>query len=381
MIELPNSREFPSLVSGIDWPNFLGVFYRLVMWGLKVAWAKGQNGVEAMSGKKLVFLIALSILYVHLSNQKLAAKDVGVDEPVKQVKSQTKRPRMDLAFCIDTTGSMQSEIDMVKAKVKELVAKLASGKPAPDIRVAMVAFRDRGDEYVTKNYAFTDDIDQFVKDIQDLKANGGGDGPEAVCQALHASVNDLDWDKSNKTSKLLFLIGDAGPKTYKNDFKWDEESRKAIAQGIQINTIGCQGLQSYPGLKGMDVFKQIAKLADGQFELLAYKQTITKGDGSRATLVTAGGESYELSSGASADEWKKGASALVKEGKAKRYASAKSISSYSRSAKGGMGFADAEAMPSAAPVSVNREANNLDSILINAAKQKAAKDLKVDYKD
>src|SRR5277367_4072258 len=97
------------------------------------------------------------------------------------------RPHMDLAFCIDTTGSMQPEIDNVKAKVKSLVSKLGSGTPAPVIRVGLVAYRDRGDQYVTKVFPFTENIDDMVKDISQLQAAGGGDGPEAVNQGLHSA--------------------------------------------------------------------------------------------------------------------------------------------------------------------------------------------------
>ncbi|MCB9471282.1 MAG: VWA domain-containing protein [Candidatus Obscuribacterales bacterium] len=345
--------------------------------------------------KKIGILLAAGLVLTWFTCQKLSAKDIdNVPDPHKVVnqdkKSKKERPRMDLAFCIDTTGSMQAEIDMVKSKVKELVAQLAHGNPSPDIRVGMIAFRDRGDEYVTKTFKFTDDIDQFVKDIDDLKARGGGDGPEAVCQALHASVNDLEWDASKKTSKLLFLIGDAGPKVYKDDYKWEDESRKAIARGIQINTIGCEGLQSFPGPRGMDVFKQIAKLADGQFELLAYKQVITRGDGKSATLVRAGGETYEMKADIPSSEWTRGAKALMAEGKVRKVAAPSMSAVSSRGvmpASAPMGMADSfyesgsMARGGAPAQSFGRKTNNLDSVLIRAARKKAEKDLNVDYSD
>ena len=90
------------------------------------------------------------------------------------------KPKIDLAFCIDTTGSMQGEIDVVKTKTKEIVAKLSGTKPIPEIRVGLVAYRDRGDTYVTKVFQFSGNVDQVVKDISSLQADGGGDEPEAV---------------------------------------------------------------------------------------------------------------------------------------------------------------------------------------------------------
>lgn len=343
-----------------------------------------------IDNKKLALLLVVGVLLA-MAVGELRAYDGDKGEKIEskvENKKPKKRPRMDLAFCIDTTGSMQGELDMVKSRVKELVAQLASGDPSPDIRVGMVAYRDRGDAYVVKKYPFTDDIDQFVKDINELRAGGGGDSPEAVCEALHASVNDLKWDDSKKTSKLMFLIGDAGPKKYSGDYKWEDESRKAIARGIQINTIGCDGLESFPAARGVDVFKKIARLADGQFELLAYRQTITRGDGSRSVVVRAGGESYELKSDAPSSAWKEGARTLMKAGMARKVSGSSRARSYStRSGSAGamgMSFADAtlESLPaSPAMAPVNRKDNNLDSILIRAAKKKASKDLKVEYDD
>lgn len=235
------------------------------------------------------------------SNKAIAEKDAPAE-----------KARIDLAFCIDTTGSMQSEIDTVKAKTKEIVAKLSGSKPVPHVRVGLVAFRDRGDEYVTKVFPFSDDIDAVVKDISSLKADGGGDGPEAVNQALHAAVSDLKWSSDKKTVKMLFLIGDAEPHFYPGDFKWEEESKKAIARGIQINTIACEGLQS--SAQGMQTFQKIAKLADGSCENLTYKQEIVDASGHKSTYISSAGRTYKMAPEASGDSWREGAATLAARG-------------------------------------------------------------------
>lgn len=314
------------------------------------------------------------------------------------VKKEQKRPHMDLAFCIDTTGSMQNEIDQVKSKVKSLVAKLASGKPAPIVRVGMVAYRDRGDAYVVKSYPFTEDIDQFVKDVSDLKAAGGGDGPEAVNQGLHAAVNDLKWAKGDDTAKLLFLIGDAPPNTYKGDFAWSDEAKHAIASGIQINTIACAGFEAYPQEQGVEVWKKIAKLADGQFDTLTYHAETINAKGEKETVISSAGAVYKVRSSASS-EWKSGLSSLMARGAVDKMADSPMVSSGSKSAglmraSAYSGAAGAMAMPMAAPASadfargkaevsgissVGRGDSNLDDIMVNAARARAKKVLKVDY--
>lgn len=302
------------------------------------------------------------------------------------------RPHMDLAFCIDTTGSMQHEIDMVKTKTKELVAKLSTGKPAPIVRVGLVAYRDRGDEYVTKVFPFSDNIDQVVKDISSLKAAGGGDGPESVNEGLHVALNSLDWGTEKGTAKLLFLIGDAGPHDYPGDYKWDEESKKAIARGIQVNTIACSGLENYPGTRGVDVFKQIAKLTDGKYDTLAYRSEIVDASGKRETVVTAAGATYKMRAGEK--DWKAAAasgrmeravmaaspvpmeSSLVAGTLMRRgyYSGAKGLAASAKTggfAAGGGGMAS-YSTPA-------RGDSNLDEIVLGAARDKAKKQLNVSY--
>jgi len=339
------------------------------------------------------------------------------DGAIAADKAKTK-PRIDLAFCIDTTGSMQNEIDSVKTKTKEIVAKLSGSKPSPEIRVGLVAYKDRGDEYVTKVFPFTDNIDQVVKDISTLQAKGGGDEPEAVNEALHASVNELNWDKDKKTVKLLFLIGDAGPHYYPNDYSWETESKNAIAQGIQINTIACDGLTNTAS--SLNVFEKIAKLADGKCEFLTYKQEVVNADGHRSTIVSSAGRRYEVRA-ASADAWREGADKLMARGSAKALAAPASYGMVGGSAGGGgsggiaTAAADASYAPSAMPMSsrasasslravpptvhgvmagsagsaaympatqsVNRAESNLADIVLNATKDAAKKKANIEYKD
>jgi len=323
---------------------------------------------------------------VSLAAQLVLATAVAGGVPAIAADEKPVKPHMDLAFCIDTTGSMQGEIDTVKAKVRELVAKLSSGNPAPLIRVGLVAYRDRGDEYVTRIFPFSDDIDRFVKDISNLRADGGGDGPEAVNQALHSAVHDLSWDASSKTAKLLFLIGDAGPNKYKDDYDWRTESKNAISRGIQINTIGCSGLEGYPAADGVDVFKQIAKLTDGKYDTLAYHQEVVTADGRKETMISSGGAVYRVKAEGK-DAWKAGAAALAAGGKLEKTSSVAAASTRARS-YGGLMAAPASlpaagfAMAREADIgsgALSRRDNNLDEVLLQGARAAAKKSLNVEF--
>lgn len=331
-------------------------------------------------------------------------------------KAESHRPHIDLAFCIDTTGSMAGEIEAVKTKTKEIVAKLGGSKPAPEIRVGLVAYRDRGDEYVTKVFQFSDNIDKVVKDISSLQANGGGDAPEAVNQALHASVHDLHWSTDKKTVKVLFLIGDAGPHYYPGDYKWDTESKSAIAQGIQINTIACDGLNNSP--PDLDIFKKIAKLSDGKCEFLTYRQEVVDAGGHRSTLVSSAGKMFKVDS-KSAEAWREGADKLMAKGMAAPMASpvaaaapmpAGSFAGTMTESAGGIALMDASPtlssatrgrmmMPTAKAKAsggaggaagaiggyyggnVSRGDSNLADIVLNATRDAAKKKANIEFKD
>src|SRR5229473_92651 len=55
------------------------------------------------------------------------------------------RPKIEVVFCLDTTGSMGGLIDGAKAKIWAICNQIAGGKPTPDLKVGLVAFRDKGD--------------------------------------------------------------------------------------------------------------------------------------------------------------------------------------------------------------------------------------------
>ena len=53
--------------------------------------------------------------------------------------------KLDLAFVIDTTGSMSGLIQGAKDKVWSIAKHIVSGKPTPDVSIGLVAYRDLGD--------------------------------------------------------------------------------------------------------------------------------------------------------------------------------------------------------------------------------------------
>lgn len=61
-----------------------------------------------------------------------------------------ERSHIEVVFVLDTTGSMSGLIQAAKEKVWSIASTMAQADPAPEIKMGLVAYRDRGDEYVTR---------------------------------------------------------------------------------------------------------------------------------------------------------------------------------------------------------------------------------------
>jgi hypothetical protein len=150
------------------------------------------------------------------------------------------RPAIEVCFCLDTTGSMTGLIDGAKLKIWAICNQILNARPTPDLKVALVAYRDKGDEYITRVHDLRDDLDAVYADLKNFVATGGGDTPEHVNLALEHAVGKIAWSTDSKTLRMIFLVGDAPPHMdYSDDVKYPDTCRKARARGILINAVQC----------------------------------------------------------------------------------------------------------------------------------------------
>jgi len=169
--------------------------------------------------------------------------------------------RIDVVFVLDTTGSMSGLIQAAKEKIWSIATTMASAQSAPEIRMGLVAYRDRGDAYVTRVVDLSSDLDSMYATLMDFQANGGGDGPESVNQALYDAVHKVSWSQQAGTYKVVFLVGDAPPHMdYQDDVKYPITLAAAKEQGIVVNAI-----QSGQVGSTTPAWQQIARLGDGHY--------------------------------------------------------------------------------------------------------------------
>ncbi|MEE9254687.1 MAG: vWA domain-containing protein, partial [Pseudomonadales bacterium] len=185
----------------------------------------------------------------------------SVVHPIAPVAVTNQSPKVVVVFVLDTTGSMSGLIQAAKDKIWSIATTMASAQPVPEIRIGLVAYRDRGDAYVTRVVDLSQDLDSMYATLMDFQAGGGGDTPESVNQALHDAVNSISWSTDDDAYKVIFLVGDAPPHMdYRDDVKYSETLSVAKIKGIVVNTVQC-------GELGTTVapWQQIAALGSGRY--------------------------------------------------------------------------------------------------------------------
>jgi Mg-chelatase subunit ChlD len=216
------------------------------------------------------------------------------NDPAGQVKDVAgQKPTIELVFVIDTTGSMGGLIDAAKQKIWAIVNEVIKSPSKPEVRMGLVAYRDHGDAYITQVLPVTRDLDKVYGTLMAYKADGGGDTPEDVRQALADGVHKVGWSpRSPNIAQILFLVGDAPPHDdYRNEPDTIDSASEAVKAGIIVNTIQCGDLEGTS-----DVWKKICRSGEGQYFAIAQDGGVvaisTPFDADLAKLGTRVGATY-----------------------------------------------------------------------------------------
>jgi Mg-chelatase subunit ChlD len=265
-----------------------------------------QNGTQSLvtmaSGRALWFPHAYGVSGAVTATancggqSKISAKVAGQLDSITTLVLDTQRQipskrTIDLAFVLDTTGSMSEEIDAVKQTIKAVASKLSSEQT--DVRIGLVEYKDRGDELVTKTYAFSSDLAAFSRSVSGIFASGGGDVPEDMQQGLQVAIEKLQW-RSEAVARMVVVIADAPPHLdYQDEKSFADSAKLAAAKGIKLFTVSASGMDT----TGQIVMRQMAQFtgASNMFVLRggAGPQSVGGGD----PKSSCGGTQEQYSSG------------------------------------------------------------------------------------
>ena len=192
-----------------------------------------------------------------------ASAMLGFWQPLfaKTAPTSQSKPRIEVCFVLDTTGSMGGLIEGAKQKIWSIANEMISAQPTPELKLGLIGYRDRGDEYVVKSFSLTDDIDAIYGHLREFQAGGGGDAPESVNEALAEAIHKMPWSSDSKVLKIIFLVGDAPPHMdYPNGPKYPDLCREAAKKDLIINTIQCGEMA-----ETKPIWQEIAKLSEGSY--------------------------------------------------------------------------------------------------------------------
>lgn len=128
-----------------------------------------------------------------------------VEFDLDEITLKSKIEVLDLCLIVDTTGSMSDELEYLKVELRNVLENIENDIDY-DINLALIFYRDTGDEYVTRVFDFTKDLSSQYSNLGKQRADGGGDFPEAVDVALEKAAG-LNWH--DDSVKVLIHVLDA----------------------------------------------------------------------------------------------------------------------------------------------------------------------------
>lgn len=167
---------------------------------------------------------------------------------------------LDLALVIDTTGSMGDEMAYLQAELDSILARVKREAGQIDLRIGLIVYRDEGDEYVVRSAPLTGDMRAVRATLARQSADGGGDQPEAVDQALRA-VETMRWRPD--AAKAVLLIADAPPHA-EGIAPALASTGRLRARGVQIVPVAASGVED----SAQYMMRTMAVLTQGRYLFL-----------------------------------------------------------------------------------------------------------------
>lgn len=213
------------------------------------------------------------------------------------------QPRtVELALCLDTSGSMDGLIEAAKSKLWAVVNDLALAQPAPRLRVALLSYGNDGHDaaagWVRVAVPLTGDLDLVSRELFALTTNGG---TELVGRVLRAALEQLDWDRSADALRLLVVAGNESA-DQDAECPFRDLCKRAAEAGTLVDALYC-GAAGDGDAAG---WEELARLADGHYASIDTSGAVaaaTPFDEQLAALSTSLNATYVPYSAAGAAGW------------------------------------------------------------------------------
>ncbi len=170
---------------------------------------------------------------------EMKGSDTAIEISVPE--SSSMRTELDLMLMVDTTGSMGDELKYLQTELGDVVNRVENATNA-DVQLSVNFYRDRGDEYIVRDFGFTKNISIAVDHLNDQRSDGGGDYPEAVTAALDNGINGHQWRSTSE--KIMLLVLDAPPHLDDGLQSLKQLIQQAAKLGIRIIPVASSGVDT-----------------------------------------------------------------------------------------------------------------------------------------
>lgn len=119
------------------------------------------------------------------------------------------QPGSEIVFLVDKTGSMEDDIEEVRASIDRIIDCLP-----PGTYLAAASYGDRltdGANWYTRT-DLTTDFEKIRSFVNNLRLTGGGDTPESVFDGIWRTLDEMPWKDCSAPDKII-VMGDAEPHT------------------------------------------------------------------------------------------------------------------------------------------------------------------------
>src|SRR6201981_1889348 len=128
-----------------------------------------NNPMKTLTTRNMGMLPTILVISAMLSFwQPLFARTALTSQP---------KPRIEVCFVLDTTGSMGGLIEGAKQKIWSIANEMISAQPTPELKLGLIGYRDGGDAYVVKAFSLTENMDAIYGHLREFQAAAGADTP------------------------------------------------------------------------------------------------------------------------------------------------------------------------------------------------------------
>lgn len=189
--------------------------------------------MSIMKIKKMIIILVIFVLMNVVISDKSESSEINIiynDQQIKEANSNNNSRNVDIVFLVDNTGSMGGEIDVVIKNLSNIIENISNlalltGK----VRYGAIKYQDYEDVYLSEKIDLTENVNSVTSFINGMRADGGGDFPEAAAEAFR-QASEMSWNADS--IKLVFWIADAPPHPSKLISLGPLDSEKSISNYI-----------------------------------------------------------------------------------------------------------------------------------------------------